>query len=112
MIKAMRNQSFVALFMDEDPQPIGEFPAPVSFDLDTRKLVDGKHTLKVVSKDQHGKEGVKFIPFFVRNGPAIAIEGLRKDEVVEGVLPLMINAYGKGDQKTFTLHGLLALYCL
>ncbi|MDN3548611.1 cytochrome C [Mucilaginibacter aquaedulcis] len=101
----MREQSFITLFMDDDPQPIGEFPAPVSFDLDTRKLTDGSHILKVVSKDHLGKEGIKFIPFVVRNGPAIAIEGLKKDEIVDGVLPLMINAYGKGDQKSFMLVG-------
>jgi len=101
----MREQSFITLFIDDDPQPLGEFPAPVSFDLDTRKLTDGNHTLKVVSKDHQGKEGIKFIPFVVRNGPAIAIEGLKKDEIVDGVLPLMINAYGKGDQKSFMLVG-------
>lgn len=101
----MRDQSFVTLFIDEDLKPIGEFPAPVTFDLDTRKLTDGNHVLKVVSKDHQGKEGIKLIPFVVRNGPAIAIEGLKKDEIVEGVLPLMINAYGKGDQKTFMLAG-------
>ncbi|NHA02645.1 cytochrome C [Mucilaginibacter sp. HC2] len=101
----MENKSFVTLFIDDDPQPIGTFPAPVSFELDTKKLTDGKHTLKVVSKDHKGKEGIKIIPFIVRNGPAIAVEGIRKDEVVDGVLPLMINAYGKGDQKTFMLQG-------
>lgn len=101
----MEDRSIVTLFIDEDPQPIGTFPAPVSFDLDTKKLTDGKHVLKVISKDHKGKEGIKTIPFIVRNGPAIAIEGIRKDEVVDGILPLMINAYSKGDQKTFLLHG-------
>jgi hypothetical protein len=101
----MRNRSFVTLFIDDDPQPVGEFPAPVAFELDTRKLVDGQHVLKVVSKDQLGKEGLKLIPFIVRNGPAIAVEGLKREEIVEGVLPLMINAYSKGDQKSFVLHG-------
>ena len=101
----MRNQSVVLLFIDDELQPVGEFPAPVAFDLDTRKLTDGNHILKIVSKDSLGKEGVKFIPFVVRNGPAIAIEGLKKDEEVEGVLPLMINAYGKGDQRSFMLQG-------
>ena len=101
----MKEQSIITLFIDDDPQPVGEFPAPVSFELDTRKLIDGPHALKVVSKDHQGKEGLRIIPFTVRNGPAIAIEGLKKDEVVEGVLPLMINAYGKGNQKTFMLHG-------
>jgi len=101
----MEDKSMVTLFIDEDPQPIGTFPAPVSFDLDTKKLTDGKHVLKVVSKDHKGKEGIKTIPFIVRNGPAIAVEGISKDEVVDGILPLMINAYSKGDQKTFLLHG-------
>lgn len=101
----MKTQSFVTLFMDDELQPMGEFPAPVSFDLDTRKLTDGTHILKIVSKDHLGKEGIKLLPFVVRNGPAIAIEGLRRDEVVEGVLPVMINAYGKGDQKSFMLQG-------
>ncbi|MEO6850563.1 MAG: cytochrome C [Ferruginibacter sp.] len=101
----MEDKSFVTLFIDDDPQPIGTFPAPVSFDLDTKKLTDGKHILKVVSRDHKGKEGIKTIPFIVRNGPAIAVEGIRKDEVVDGILPLMINAYGKGDQKTFMLQG-------
>lgn len=101
----MKDQSFITLFIDDDAQPVGEFPAPVIFDLDTRKLVDGQHILKIVSKDARGKEGVKTIPFVVRNGPAIAIEGIKKDEVVEGILPLMINAYSKGDQKSFILRG-------
>ena len=101
----MENLSFITLFIDDDRQPIGTFPAPVSFDLDTKKLTDGKHVLKVVSKDHKGKEGIKTIPFIVRNGPAIAVEGIKKDQVVDGVLPLMINAYSKGDQKTFILHG-------
>lgn len=101
----MEDKSYVTLFIDDDLQPLGTFPAPVSFDLDTKKLTDGPHVLKVVSRDHRGKEGIKTIPFIVRNGPAIAIEGIKKDEVVDGVLPLMINAYGKGDQKTFMLHG-------
>lgn len=101
----MKSKSLVTLFIDEELQPIGSFPTPVSFELDTRKLTDGQHTLKIVSKDQNGKEGLKLIPFTVRNGPAIAIEGLKKDEVVDGIVPLMINAYGKGNQTSFVLHG-------
>lgn len=101
----MKSKSEVTLFIDDDSQPIGVFPTPVSFDLDTTKLVDGQHNLKIVSKDNHGKEGVKIIPFIVRNGPAIAIEGLKKNDTVDGIVPLMINSYGKGDQTSFVLHG-------
>ncbi len=101
----MKSKSQVTLFIDDENQPIGVFPTPVSFELDTTKLPDGAHTLKVVSRDHNGKEGIKLIPFTVRNGPAIAIEGLKKNDVVDGIVPLMINAYGKGDQTSFVLHG-------
>lgn len=101
----MDSKSKVIIFVDDEDQPIGEFDAPVNFELDTRKLIDGLHKLKIVSKDPTGKEGIKIIPFTVRNGPAIAIDGLNDYDVVDGVLPLMINAYGKGNQKQFLIDG-------
>jgi hypothetical protein len=101
----MNTNSKVVLFIDEEPQPFGEYTVPINFELDTRKLVDGEHTLKIVSKDPLGKEGIRKIPFTVRNGPAIAIEGITENEIVDGVLPIMINAYGKGDQKRFLIEG-------
>ena len=101
----MEDKSTIIIFIDDGPKPIASFISPVHFELDTRKLVDGSHTLKIVSKDPTGKEGVRVIPFEVRNGPAIAIEGIKKNAIVDGVLPLMINAYGKGDQKKFLIEG-------
>jgi len=101
----MIDKSTIFIFLDEEPKPIAEFISPVNFELDTRKMVDGKHTLKIVSRDPTGKEGLRIVPFEVRNGPAIAIEGIKENAVVDGVLPLMINAYGKGDQKTFLIEG-------
>jgi hypothetical protein len=101
----MEDKSKVILFIDDDPKPIGEFETPVNFELDTRKLVDGQHTLKIVSKDPLGKEGIRLIPFTVRNGPAIDIEGLSENETIDGVVPIMVNAYGKGDQKKFLIDG-------
>jgi hypothetical protein len=101
----MNQKSKVLIFIDDASQPLGEFDAPVKFDFDTRKLVDGQHTFKVVSKDPSGREGVMLVPFTVRNGPAIAIEGLSSNDVVDGVLPIMVNAYGKGDQKKFLIDG-------
>ncbi|MBX7123815.1 MAG: cytochrome C [Opitutaceae bacterium] len=95
----------VRLFLDDNPEPIGEFSSPVTFELDTRLLADGNHVLKILSKDPGGLEGVKLLPFVVRNGPAIDVEGLKPDDTVDGVIPLMINAYGKGDQKQFVIYG-------
>src|SRR5690606_15745020 len=101
----MSDKSTIFIFIDDDVQPIAEVKSPVSFELDTRKLTDGEHVLKIVSKDPTGKEGIRKIPFEVRNGPVIAIEGMKEHAVVDGVLPLMINAYGKGDQKSFLISG-------
>lgn len=101
----MSDKSTIFIFIDDDTKPIAEVQSPVSFELDTRKLTDGDHILKIVSKDPTGKEGIRKIPFVVRNGPAISIEGMKEHAVVDGVLPLMINAYGKGDQKSFLIEG-------
>jgi hypothetical protein len=101
----MSNKSKVLIFIDDEIKPYGEFQAPINFEFDTTKLVDGEHTLKIVSKDPLGKEGIRKIPFIVRNGPAIAIEGIAENEIVDGVIPIMINAYGKGDQKKFLIEG-------
>ena len=101
----MHNESTVFIYIDDDIQPIGEYKVPVHFELDTTKIVDGNHILKVVSKSNSGKEGIRQIPFTVRNGPSIAVEGLHENAIVDGVLPLMINAYSKGDQKKFLIEG-------
>ncbi len=99
------DNSSILIFIDDEPTPYGSFTVPIHFELDTRKLTDGEHVLKIVSKDPIGKEGIRKIPFIVRNGPAIAVEGIAENEIVDGVLPLMINAYSKGDQKRFLIAG-------
>ncbi len=101
----MKDKSDILIFIDDEPVPVASFVSPVNFELDTRKLPDGEHTLKIISKDPTGKEGIRIIPFVVRNGPAIAVEGIKENAVVDGILPLMINAYGKGDQKEFLIEG-------
>ncbi len=101
----MKNNSSVFIFLDEEIKPFGEFSVPINFELDTTKLVDGEHVLKIVSKDPTGKEGIRKIPFLVRNGPSISVEGITENATVDGVIPIMINAYGKGDQKQFLIEG-------
>lgn len=101
----MEDKSTLTLFIDDNLTPIGEFEAPVNFELDTRKLVDGHHVLKIISKDPTGREGIKLIPFSVRNGPAIAVDGLSENDKVDGVVAIMINAYSKGNQKKFLIYG-------
>ncbi len=97
--------SEVILFLDDDPVPLAQMKTPVRFDLDTRKLVDGRHTLRVISKDAAGKEGIKLIPFEVCNGPAISVEGIKENALVDGIVPVMINAYSKGNTEKFYITG-------
>lgn len=101
----METKCSIRVLLDDETTPLGEFTSPVTFDLDTRKLSDGAHVLKVLSTDPSGQTGVRLIPFTVRNGPAIDIEGLRANETVDGDVPLMINAYSKGNQKSFIIYG-------
>ncbi|MFA5245363.1 MAG: cytochrome C [Pedobacter sp.] len=99
------DKSKITLFIDNDLQPVAELEVPVQFELDTRKLTDGEHILKLVSKSPTGREGIKKIKFIVRNGPAIAVEGISENTIVDGIVPLMINAYDKGNQKKFIIEG-------
>ncbi|RYG20644.1 MAG: cytochrome C [Chitinophagaceae bacterium] len=101
----MKPSSTILIFIDEETTPICEVEAPFNFELNTEKLIDGMHQLKIVSRDLTGKEGIKKIPFEVRNGPAIIVEGISNDEIVDGILPITINAYSKGNQQKFVIHG-------
>ena len=99
------DKSKVSIFIDDDLQPIADLLTPVQFEIDTRKLTDGAHVLKIVSKSPTGREGIRLVKFFVRNGPSISIEGLKENEVVDGTIPLLINAYDKGNQTMFMIEG-------
>jgi len=101
----MNEQSTVFIFIDDEDTPTAALQTPVQFTLDTNKLTDGIHSLKIVSRDPSGKEGIRIIPFEVRNGPAVAVEGIRENAVIDGMVPIMINAYGKGDQRSFIITG-------
>ena len=100
-----KDKTSVVLFIDENPQPVAELETPIVFDFDTTKLTDGEHTLKIVSKSPSGREGIRHIKFMVKNGPSISIEGLKENDIVDGTFPLMINAYDKGNQKSFVIEG-------
>lgn len=97
--------SKITLFIDEDLIPVAELSAPVQFELDTLKLTDGDHILKLVSKSPGGREGIKIIKFTVRNGPSISVEGITENAIIDGTVPIMINAYDKGNQKRFIIEG-------
>ena len=101
----MSEKTKVIIFLDDESTPVGVFDSPVKFQLNTTKLQDGDHTLKLISQDMSGREGIRYVPFTVKNGPEISVEGITEHAVVDGEIPIMINAYGKSDQRKFIVEG-------
>ena len=101
----MEDNKIVKVFLDDDPTPFAAFTPPVKFVLDTTKIADGKHLLKIVAKSTNNIEGVRTIPFEVRNGPAIAVVGIKDNEVVNEQIPITINAYGSERKDVFIVTG-------
>lgn len=99
------SKKLIRLFMDDDEIPFAELKSPTKFVLDTTKLTDGKHKLRIVSQSSNEKEGIKIIPFEVRNGPMIYVLGLKKNEVVSDRIPITINSYGSEQTEVFEIEG-------
>ncbi len=100
-----KQRDIIKVFIDNEKNPIAEVEAPSKILFDTTKLVDGKHTLKLVARSSSDKEGIKLIPFEVRNGPDISVIGLQADDVVSEQLPITINAYGSERKDMFLITG-------
>ena len=83
----------IDVFIDDEGGPRASFEPPGQFELDTSDLGDGSHVLRVHASGGEGPAGNEEIPFVVRNGPGIAVVGLRKQEVVRGRVPILVNAY-------------------
>ena len=84
----------IRVYLDGQEDPIVFYRPPVRFELDTTKLDDGPHTLKIVASDSEGHEGVRTIHFEVRNGPGIDIDGQQDNDILDGKVPILLNAYG------------------
>lgn len=95
----------IKVFLDDEEHPFGEFSPPVKFVLDTTKIPDGKHSLKIVAKSSDQVEGIKVIPFEVRNGPEISVLGLRDNEIIDTQASIIINAYGSETRDKFIIKG-------
>ncbi len=88
------------VYLDDATEPLLNHRPPVRFELDTSQLEDGDHRLRVEAYDSMGRKGVRTIPFSVRNGPGIAVNGVRDNDVLEGRIPILINAYaGTGETR-------------
>jgi mono/diheme cytochrome c family protein len=84
----------ITVYIDDVKEPVATFRAPATFQLDTKKLTDGDHVLRVHAVDALGSAGVRNIPFTVANGPGITVTGLRAGTRVRGTIDLDINAFG------------------
>lgn len=104
-IQSMEDERIIKVFLDDDPAPFAEFKPPVKVMLDTTKIPDGKHKLRIIAKSTDGIEGMKEVPFEVRNGPAIDLVGLKANDVVDDQLTLTINAYGSERKDFFVVTG-------
>ncbi|WKV12963.1 cytochrome C [Marivirga harenae] len=101
----MEDKRIVKVYLDDENEPFGSFKPPVKFDLDTTKIADGKHKLKIVAKSSSGVEGIKEIPFEVKNGPEISVIGLKNHEIVDSTTSITINAYGSETNDEFVIKG-------
>jgi mono/diheme cytochrome c family protein len=91
----------VRIYLDDGATPIAEFDPPSVFSLDTERLPDGPHTLRVEAMDEWGHRSERVIPFEVRNGPGIAVEGIAAGETVGGRRSIVVNAYAAGRVETW-----------
>ncbi len=101
----MKNKRTVTVFLDEEKVPFGVFEPPAKLVLDTTKIHDGKHELKIKAVSSSGIEGVRIIPFEVRNGPEIAVVGLKDNEIIASNTSVTINAYGSETLESFIIRG-------
>lgn len=91
-------RNFVCVYLDDGAEPIAQYVPPLRFELDTSRLADGEHELRIEAYDAYGHMGVRRIPFTVRNGPGIAVEGIHHNDVLEGVIPILVNSYGGANE--------------
>jgi mono/diheme cytochrome c family protein len=84
----------IDIFLDGAADPLLSTTPPLSFELDTSLMEDGPHTMRIEAYDDLGVRGTRTINFSVRNGPGIAVAGIRQNDVLDGKIPVIVNAYG------------------
>jgi mono/diheme cytochrome c family protein len=84
----------IDIFLDGAGEPLLSTTPPLSFELDTSRMEDGPHVMRIEAYDAHGVKGLRTIDFSVRNGPGIAVTGILQNDVLDGTIPIVVNAYG------------------
>jgi mono/diheme cytochrome c family protein len=84
----------IRIYIDDATEPIATYRPPARFQLDTRRLSDGEHVLRIEATDSLGNVGVRRMRFVVANGPGITVTGLREGSRVRGAVDVDVNAFG------------------
>ena len=87
----------ISVLSHYETEPLATYCPPATFQLDTTKMVDGEHRLRLSAVDALGTSGIRIVRFTVRNGPGITVTGLRDGSTVHGVLDIDVNSFG-GDE--------------
>lgn len=91
----------IEVYLDGASSPFKVLIPPDKLKLDTQTLSDGQHILSFKTiGDNDRLLSEREIPFRVQNGPAISVHGLKKNDIVVGELPILVNAYSSeiGDE--------------
>ena len=81
----------IEVYLDGTEEPLAVLKEPpYRLKLDTRKILDGEHTLKVVTHFRGGGQKIREIPFTVNNYPDVLVVGLDEGGEVAGEVELRL----------------------
>ncbi|WP_243028466.1 c-type cytochrome [Thermus albus] len=81
----------IEVYLDGASEPLAVLKEPpYRLNLDTRKIPDGEHVLRVVTHFRGGGEEIREIPFTVNNYPDVMVLGLDEGSEVAGTLELRL----------------------
>jgi len=83
----------IEVYLDRQDTPITVIQPPDTFRFDTTKLEDGPHRLRFKAIAGDGSTSLRNTDFVIRNGPGIAVHGIRNGDVVAGQITVLANAY-------------------
>jgi mono/diheme cytochrome c family protein len=87
----------IAVFLDDEREPLATYRPPATFTLDTTTMEDGDHILRLRAIDSMGKVSNRTMKFSVHNGPGITVTGLREGSRVSGQVELNLNAFSASE---------------
>jgi len=81
----------IEVYLDGAQEPLGVLKEPpYRLRLDTKKLPDGEHTLRVVTHFRGGGQEIREIPFTVNNYPDVLVLGVDEGGEVAGEVELRL----------------------